>query len=406
MIFEQMKESAVKEAFLLKRSKSLNVDPSELQDLYEYIRSDRFDSDIDRLIRGDYYFDLPTLIFLRKGQSDKKRKVYRFTPENKFVLQFINFMMCDRYDDIFCDRLYSSRKNLSRGRLFDAIRRYDPGRTKHIIQVDIKSFGESTDPEVIGARLKTILADEPELHSFIMWLITRNRFYRDGEITEGFTSVIPGNPIVNFFHNVSLMEIDDYMKANSVISSRYADDICMMCDDLESAEYHLANMKEIIGRSHLKVNESKTGIVLPGEEFDLLGIKFGAGFTDIADNTYIKTFTRMRHRANSLDRRIKSGRLTKEEGLRRMASYISDYYYSDNGDKRLSWTEQFFPYITSDKRLRKLDHLSQECIRFVATGRMTNAKYRFRYKDISRLGYVPLVRSFHSRIEVENNQDK
>ena len=399
MIFEEMKNPERKAAFLRKRREAAFSDPKEVDAMAAYILTDRFDADLQRLIEGDWYFDPPTLILLRKGQSNRKRKVYRFTDENKILLQFLTFMLMEHYDDRFPDALYSFRKNNTTGRLFRSIRSSDPHREKYVIKADIHSFGESIDPEVLDEKLKMWLSDEPEVHRFIMWLITRNVYYRNGKLEEGFTSVLPGNPIVAFLQNVFLMDIDRFMAENVRICSRYTDDICMICEDSETAERLMREMKEIITGLRLSLNEEKSGIVPPGAAFDLLGLKFAPDTVDIADNTYTKVRVKMKHRADKINRRVKDGRLTREKGLEIMARHIQVYYYGTEEEEGVSWTGKFFPFINTTERLKCLDHLSQECLRYIATGRRTNAKYRFRYPDIRKTGYVPLVRAYYSRGE-------
>ncbi len=405
MIFEDMKSTARKEAFLAKRRAAVAGNTGEVEAMAAYILTERFNEDIQRLIEGDYYFDPPKLIFLRKARSDRRRRVYSFSEENKILLQFLTFMLMERYDDLFPDTLYSFRKSNPVGKLYQVIRRYDPHREKYIIKMDIRSFGESIDPVMLDKKLKPWLADEPELHAFIMWMISRNLYYRDGRLEEGFTSVLPGNPIVAFLQNVFLLEADSFMKENVSICSRYTDDICMICEDSSSAERLMEQLQKIITDLGLSLNEEKTCIVPPGVSYDLLGIRFAPDMTDIAENTFRKVSSKMKHRAESISRRVKNGRLTREDGLRLMAGYIRYYYYGSGEDDWISWTDKFFPFITTTESLKKLDHLSQECLRYIATGRRTNAKYRFRYQDIRDAGYVPLVRAYydHSVCHDQNN---
>ena len=399
MIFEDMKSGEQKAAFLKKRREAVNSDSAEVERMAAYILSDRFNEDIQRLIDGDYFFDPPTLILLRKGQSNRKRKVYKFTDENKILLQYLSFKLMEQYDGRFPDSLYSFRKNNPTGKLFESIRRYDPNREKVIIKADIRSYGESIDTGILGEKLKPWMSDEPEVYRFIMWLVTRNVYYRNGQLEEGFTSVLPGNPIVPFLQNIYLEDIDRFMEENACICSRYTDDICMICEDGGSAEKRMRQLEEIITDVGLSLNPEKSGVVPPGEEFDLLGIKFAQDTTDISDNTYRKVCAKMKHRADSLDRRVKKGSITREAGVEQMAAYIRFYYYGTGEDGRVSWTDKFFPYINTTERLQRLDRLSQECLRYVAVGRRTNAKYRFRYSEIRATGYVPLVRAYYSRRE-------
>ena len=399
MIFEDMKRAKIKAAFLDKRRSAVNCDVLEVGHIEDYILSDRSDADIQRLIVGDYYFDPPTQIFLRKGQTDRKRTVYRFTNENRILLQYLTYMLMEKYDDRFPDALYSFRKDRPLSRLYSDIRRCDPMRGKYVVKADIRSFGESIDTGILGEQLKTWLADEPEVRAFVMWLVTRNVFFRDGQLVSGFTSVMPGNPIVAFLQNIYLLEIDACIAASASICSRYTDDICAICEDRESAERTMLQIREIACALKLSINEEKTHIVPPGESYDLLGLKFAQGFIDISDNTYLKVKARIRHRADSICRKVKRGDMSGESGLRNMAAFIHRYFYGPGTEGYVSWADRFFPYISTIDRLRRLDRLSQECLRYVGTGRHTNAKYRFRYADIRELGYVPLVHGYYSRSE-------
>ena len=216
-----MKLKCWKEAFLTRKTDALDSDPEEMRFMSDYLMSDRFDQDLDRLAKGDFFFDIPTLIFLRKGQSNRRRKVYRFTPENKAILKYLTYMMMEKNDARFPDSLYSFRRNRSIRQLYSQIRETDPDREMYVVKADIHSFGESIDPAVLDEMLQKWLSDEPELYSFIMWLITRNRYIRNGKEEEGFTSVLPGNPLVTFLQNIFLQDVDRFMQENSVICCRY-----------------------------------------------------------------------------------------------------------------------------------------------------------------------------------------
>ena len=399
MIFEEMKHPERKDAFLRRCREAVNSDPAEVEAMAAYILTDRFDADLQRLIEGDWFFEPPNLILLRKGKSQKRRKVYSFTDENRIILQYLAFMLLNRYDGLLPDSLYSSRKNKPYWQMYRTVRRIDPHREKYVIKADIHKFGESIDPEILEGTLEQWLSDEPEVRRFIMWLVTRNVYRRKGKLEEGFTSILPGNPTAAFLENIFLADIDRFMAENVRICSRYCDDIFMLCEDAGTAERLMNELRERIALFGLSLNEEKSGVVLPGEAFDLLGIRFTPNAMDIADNTFAKACGRMKHRADKICRSVKEGRFTREKGVELMAMHIHEYFYGPGEEDWVSWTDRFFPYITTTERLKHLDHLSQECLRYVATGRRTNAKYRCRYPEIRETGYVPLVRAYYSRLE-------
>ena len=409
MIFEEMKQEINKEAFLIKRLNSISCGPEEYEQLNSYVKSDKCNSDIDCLIKGEYFLAPPRLVMLRKAGSNRRRKVYSFDPDDKSLLQYPTFMMMEKYDDRYDDSLMSFRKKLRSHDLYNAIHSIDWMRTHYVIKTDIHSYGETINTDILAEKLRPFLGEgEKEVFEFIMWLVTRNEFYDKGVLKQGFTSVMSGNPLTNFLENVYMMEVDAEMKKRALVYSRYTDDICVICKDKETAEENLKILRNIVeGELKLEFNEEKTMIVEPGEAYDLLGLKYGVGYVDIADNTYGKVRNRMSHRANKLVRGVRKGKFDHKEAMSRMARTINTYFYYRGKDNTgVSWTDKFIYDVTVPDRLRLLDQFSEDCIRYVGTGRKTNAKYRVRYKDIKELGFKPLVHVFYRRYEEdEENQN-
>lgn len=51
--------------------------------------------------------------------------------------------------------------------------------------------------------------------------------------------------------------------------------------------------------------------------------------------------------------------------------------------------------ITRVDSLREIDHILQECLRYVGSGKKNNARYRVDYQEMHRLGYRSLVHSYY-----------
>lgn len=401
MIFEEMKKAENKKAFIEKKSLSLSMNDQRLREISDYFFSDRIDSDLDRLIAGDYYMERPKLVMLRKAGSNRRRKVYSFAIDDRSLLQYMVYMVMEKYDERYSPNLYSFRKENNQLYLFRSIIRNDPQREHYIIKADIHSYGETINTDILDVKLKEWLKDEPEFHRFIMWLVTRNEYYHNGVLEKGFTSVMSGNPLTSFLENLFLAELDETLSQRSLIYVRYTDDICVMCEDKESAEANLALLKDIVeNKLGLTLNEEKTGLIMPYEEYDLLGYKFGKDLVEISDNTYEKITVRMKHRANRLLRGISKGYFDKEEALRRMAAYINRQFYATGEQaENLGFAYRVMTIINSTERLKLLDQLSQESLRIVGSGRKTNAKYRIRYSDMKKLGYRSLIHEYYKRYE-------
>ena len=400
MMFIEMLDREAKDDFFSRKESSVNMREDELQRLREYLYSEQCDRDLQKLHQGGYYLDPPKMFYIRKSGSNRRRKVFCFSENDKFLLQYLTSYAHRKTDRRFPPTLYSCRRRDNTDRLYRCIRRYDPHREKYVVKADISSYGESVDVSILDGQLETWFSDEPEVRNFIHWLVSRNCYYEGGELTEGFTSVMSGNPLTAYLENIYLLEVDAYMAERAEVSCRYTDDICAFCEDMQSAEEMLSGIRSIIeGKLNLTLNEEKTGIVMPGEPLDLLGLKYGPDYVDVADNTFNKVRSKVSHRAARIDRQVKKGWYTREEGLQKMAAYIDRYFYGGTSEKTFGWAEQYFPYITRTERLHLLDELSQESMRFAGSGRRTNAKYRVRYEDMRRLGYRPLIHSFFHRFE-------
>ena len=403
MLFEDMLTKEAKDAFIEKKRLKERFDKEYFKLTEEYIYSEQFDNDIKRLINKDYYFELPKCALIKKSLSNRRRKVYKFEDHNKIILQFLNYLLIRKYDYIWSDNLYSARVYNRTRTLFGTIKKLDPERQLYAVKSDIRRYSESIDLDILEKQLWEYCSDEPEFIDFIIWLMKRGKYYYKGEVVEAFTSVMGGNPTSSFFYNLNLIHVDEVMSDRCVLYCRYADDICIMCNTKEEAEENWKLLQEMVGELNLQFNLDKTDLLGPGDDLDLLGIKFANGYTDIADNTYSKVIHKFKHRANSLNRGVKKGRYPREKATRIMAEIIDGYLYGyDREDENLnsfSWVERIFPVITSDARLKRIDAVAEDCIRFVGTGRKTNAKYRVKYSDMKELGFRPLVHSYYNRYE-------
>ena len=402
MIFEDMKKSSNKEAFLKKTEDFIlykEIEKSEK--IHAYITSAQIDEDLDRLIAKDYYMDYPRQVMLRKSGSNKRRKVYTFPDNDKALLSYLNYMIMEKYDDRFSDNLYSCRRDNDVRKLFNSIVKNDGDRSHYVVKTDIHAYGESADVGVLSEILKPWFEDEPEVYDFIMWLYSRNRYYRNGVLEEGPTALVPGNPLCNIMGNIYLAEADEVFSERSIIYSRYTDDICMICESKEAAEENYRLLKKMLEEDrHLTLNEEKSELVVPGEAYDLLGYKFGDGFVDLSDNTFGKICSRMKHRQNKLMRYVRSGKMTRETAFKKMMAYINNQFYSAReSDNRYSFARKVLGIITTSERLKLLDELSEDCLRCVGSGRKTNAKYRIRYEDMREAGFRPLVHEYYRRFE-------
>ena len=104
---------------------------------------------------------------------------------------------------------------------------------------------------------------------------------------------------------------------------------------------------------------------------------------------------RIRRSARSLRRWM----LRKEaEPERALAAFNRKYnakFYSREG-RELCWSRWFFPLLTTDTSLRRIDAYMQQYQRYLVTGRHNKASYaRVPYAMMKANGYRPLVAAYY-----------
>jgi hypothetical protein len=403
-VFEKMNTPQAKQAFLSRKENSYNTSDEEFALLKEYILSDKCSSDIRRLMDGDFFFSVPHRSKLRKKNSQRKRIIYRFLPEEKMLMKFIAFTLHD-YDDLYEESVYSFRLGKHISEIFSDIRKKNLSTTHWVLKTDIHSYGDNVQPELLADMLDEIfLEHDPQLCSFFRKLLTRGEYYQEKELESGNTGALSGCPLTTFFENVYLRDIDKYIIMESTYYCRYADDIAIFIDSKEKADSLYKHINELFTERGLSFNDDKTVIVAPGEAFDLLGFQIKGHEFDISPHSLDSIIWKLNHRARKLVRQQSRYGLSKEETMQKMVRRIDDYFFGRREDKNeLNWVDWSFKVLTRSDSLKKIDSCAQECIRYVGSGGKRNkAKYRVRYKAMHQMGYRTLVHAFYHGVDSDS----
>ena len=394
-VFDKMLTPGCKQAFLEKKAEQLGTNEEYLDSLCEYISGCECDHDIRRLMDGVYFLDAPTRFFVRKSHSDRRRIVYSFQARDKYLLQYMTFVLMD-LDGIHCDSLCSFRRSNRTRLFFQKVRKLDNDRSHYVMKADIHDFGGSVDQDEALRLLRTVFADDPAFFAFLTWLLTRNEFYRRGKLTHERISIIEGLPLGCFIQSVYLDALDRILEANAVIYMRYTDDIAFFTDSREKAEWALEQVRRIAAERKLTVNEKKTAIIPPRESVELLGIEVYAGGLDIGENAVRKLLSKFKRYRDKELRRVRFGRCTRAEAMEHMIRFADRSFFGIRvNDHEFNWVIHAFPIVSRMDQLHRLDSYIQDCIRVVGSGKLGNAKYRIRYKDMCAAGYRSLVHAYY-----------
>jgi hypothetical protein len=396
-VFERMQSVEVRQAFCAKKTKHLvKFDDEETNQLCTYIMSEECVSDIKRLMEGDYYTGIPSRFYIRKTATNRRRVCYRFPLKDKFLLKLMAYVLMD-FDFWYTDSLYSFRKDMDHRHFFKKLKALDPNRELYVLKMDVHSYGESLDQDILLECMEPMFKEDPEIFSYLKWLIKRNQFYFKGKLHTERISIQPGIPVGGLMNNVYLMEMDRYVEAHSRLYMRYSDDIAVFLDSYEECIEMKNYILSVMDEKKLIINEDKTAIYAPGEAFEILGIRVEPNQVyDIARNSVSKILFKMKRKTKRLLKKVQRKRIPKDKALFILMKYVNQYFYGCFNDaKDLNWTRWSYGIITTDETLKFIDNYVQNCLRAVASGKGTNARYRVTYSDLKEAGYISLVHSYH-----------
>ena len=74
---------------------------------------------------------------------------------------------------------------------------------------------------------------------------------------------------------------------------------------------------------------------------------------------------------------------------------LNSILYTSDYRSEVNWSWWYFPLITTDKSLHEIDLYMQDCVRYVATGCRTKARYNFTFEQMKENGLQTLVNRWH-----------
>ena len=391
------------ETFLAHKLEQDNESEQELQDLQVFIEQEEY-LPIVELIKSGGTFYPPKKLLISKSGSEKKRTVYSFSRGENYVLKHISFLLKE-YDYVFAPNLYSFRVERSVRTAIERIINVKHLEQYYTYKVDISSYFNSSDVDIVISELEKVLKNDDALFSFFKRLLKDTRVEFDGQIINEKKGILPGVPISNFLANLYLNDLDYYFKENRVIYARYSDDIIIFSKTEEQLNDNISKIKEFLKERKLSINSKKERLSAPNQPWDFLGFEYCDGKIDVCESSLKKIKAKMKRKTRALARWASKRKLPKEKAAVAFIKKFNAKLYDNPIHNELTWTRWYFPVINTTKGLENIDDYMQECIRYLATGKRTNSKYMFRYQEIKALGYRNLVHEYYKFKRVESDKE-
>ena len=361
----------------------------------DFISNRKYKDITSKLINGSYSFSIPEKVYINKGNSSKKRVVYKFPNDELIVLKYISYLLYE-YDYLFCDNLYSFRKDIT---MKDAIYKIKNNidNNMYAYKVDISNYFNSINKDILLEKLINDIKDK-ELFNIISDVINNDKSIYNNEIISENKGILAGCPLSAFLANYYLKDLDYYFYEKNVYYFRYSDDIIIFSNNKESLTEYSNYIKEFLSSYKLSINSDKEFFYDKNDTIEFLGFSFNNGFVDVSSNSINKAKSRLRRSSKKLRRQIETSSLSIEEAVRIMIKKNDKKFYG-NKREELSWKYWFFPVINTTLGLEIIDHYYQDCLRYLVTGKHNKRNYKIvPYDKLKFYGYKSLVHEYYKFI--------
>lgn len=369
-----------------------NLKKYQIEDLEKYIEEEEYVPIVEKIKETGRLSD-PFLLEINKSGTTRKRIVYTFPREEKYVLKFMAYLL-RKYDDIFAKNLYSFRSRSGVKKAIGQVKGKIKVGTTYAYKVDIHDYFNSVNQDDILAMFEKTLPEENRLYEFLRTMLRNPYAMKEGECITVEKGIMAGMPIAGFLANLYLNEMDYYFAQRNIPYIRYSDDIIVFSEEEEKIQEYEGVIKRFLAEKKLCVNEKKEHHFMPGDHIEFLGFEFSENCIDISKMSMQKLKGKMRRKARSLYRwKIRTG-ADSERTARAYIRFLNRKFYQNPIRNEITWARWYFPVITTSERLKEMDDYAVECIRYLYTGRHGKQNYNLRYDQIRKMGFQGLVNSY------------
>lgn len=397
MLLDQLSSYEIWMEFLHRKSVANQMRESDILDWENYIRDRSYLPLATSLDQGARVLTPPEKKELNRLATDKKRVVYVYPDDEKRLLKVLAHLLY-RYDDRLPSNCYAFRRKTGVRQALGRIVSCEDLSELSGYKADIHNYFNSIDTERLSRMLEEIVNDDPPLLSFLQELVLDKRVYSGGELVHEDCGVKAGSPVSSFFANICLLALDRHFQEAGILYARYSDDIILF-DQAGKLDGYISFIREFLEGHGLAVNRDKEMVIPPGGAFTYLGFRYDGGELDIAPESVRKLMGRIRRSARSL-RRWSEGKKISPDILLYLFNRKFNRRFYGYQEHSLCWSRWYFPLLTTDRSLLRIDSYMQDYQRYLVTGRHNKAnRARVPYSLMKEAGYRPLVPAYYKSRE-------
>lgn len=286
---------------------SSGIDGMTVEELPDYLR-ENWPEIREQLLAGTYQ---PSAV--KRQQIPKRgggmRKLGIPTVLDRFIQQAVLQVLTPKFDPGFSEHSYGFRPGRSAHQAARAAKRYVQEGRRYVVDVDLESFFDCVNHDVLMAKLAKRIEDKTLLRLIRRYL--QAGIMDSGVVIERRKGTPQGGPLSPLLANVLLDEMDKEFERRGHAFVRYADDCNVYVRSRRAGERVMRAMRRQLAKLRLRVNESKSAIDLAVNR-SLLGFSLWIGRGRIVHHRVAaKALAAMKDRVRMLTRRTRGRSLSQ-----------------------------------------------------------------------------------------------
>ena len=239
---------------------------------------------------------LPALEYEIAKKDGGGRIIYVYAVKDRIKAQAISRVLQPIFEEIYSPFLFSYRSSQPSYYAAKTIaKRYKKNYGQDtIFQADISEYTENINKSILEQKLKETGLSSGVLR--LLRLFMTNSILRDNEVVYPSKGVIQGVPLMTFFANLYLNDLDKVVGKKVALYRRVGDDFIVFDKDkgkVEMVREMILNEAKSLG---LTISEKKTQLINSSESFKFLGYVFSNKTVSIKDSSINRALIRWKRK--------------------------------------------------------------------------------------------------------------
>lgn len=190
---------------------------------------------------------------------------------DRFIQQAILQVLQPRFDPSFSQHSYGFRPGRSAHQAVGAAQRYIQDGRRWVVDIDLESFFDRVNHDVLMGKLAKRFADKRLLGLIRRYL--NAGLMANGVVMERQAGTPQGGPLSPLLANVLLDSVDKELEQRGHAFCRYADDCNVYVQSRRAGEDVKEMLKRLYAKLKLRINEEKSAVAKPWDR-QFLGFRF------------------------------------------------------------------------------------------------------------------------------------